>query len=484
MAASRQARRRLRGVALVSALALGAGCAPALKLDQAQTVPESYSEAHSGAGRQTDAQNLAQWWERFHDPLLTRLVSSALEHNYDVRLAVERVAQAQAGALGAFSRLFPSIGAGAKGTRYDGGDTDLVLLQPFGIDRLEFDRWQTGLQASWELDLFGQGRARLAAARELGKAAQADVQAVKLSVAASVADMYVNYRGLQKQQQLMLESQTIADEVMQIAERSFDAGVVQSTDIDLARADASQLRARLAELDAALAQLRLNLENLCVLPPGALTQELNQTAAMPVLPGPIAPGQPADLLLRRPDLVAAQARFEASWRQSDLARLNYLPRLSLGAVLGRSGIHTGGRSLGASGFWMADLVFALPLIDFGARKAEVQLADAQSRQAFLAFEQSARGALFDVERALATLDRIDRQAAARQQEVEHRNELMRKILAQYQIGDAGRLDMAQARADLLTSQASLARDQIRQFQAHIALYRAMGGGWADTPVSP
>lgn len=199
------------------------------------------------------------------------------------------------------------------------GDTDLVLLKPFGIDRLEFDRWQAGLQASWELDLFGQGRARLAAAREQSKAAQADVQAVTLSVAASVANIYVNYRGLQKQQQLTLESLAIADEVVRIAERSFDAGVVKSTDVDLARADAAQLQARLAELDSALAQLRLNLENLCVLQPGALTQELRETAGMPHVPGPVAPGQPADLLLRRPDLIAAQARFEASLRQSDLA---------------------------------------------------------------------------------------------------------------------------------------------------------------------
>ena len=261
-------------------------------------------------------------------------------------MAIERVAQAEAGAL---SRLFPSVGVGAKASRYDGGDIDLVLLKPFGIDRLEFDRWQAGLQASWELDLFGQRRARLAAAREQSKAAQADVQAVTLSVDASVANIYVNYRGLQKQQQLMLENLAIVDEVVRIAERSFDVGVVKSTDVDLARADVAQL----------------------------------------------------------------QARFEASLRQSDLARLNYLPRLNLRAVLGRSGIHTNGQSLGGSGFWMADLLFALLLIDFGARKSEVQFSDAQSRQAFLVFEQSARGALFDVERTLATLDRIDRQTAAR-----------------------------------------------------------------------
>jgi outer membrane protein TolC len=217
---------------------------------------------------------------------LTRLVSNALEHNYDACMAIERVAQAEAGAL---SRLLPSVGVGAKASRYDGGDTDLVLLKPFGIDRLEFDRWQADLQASWELDLFGQGRARLAAAREQSKAAQADVQAVTLSVDASVANIYVNYRGLQKQQQLMLENLAIADEVVRIAERSFDVGVVKSTDVDLARADAAQLQARLAELDSALAQLRLNLENLCVLQPGALTQELRETAGMPHVPGPVAP---------------------------------------------------------------------------------------------------------------------------------------------------------------------------------------------------
>ena len=145
MAASRQVRGRLTSVALVSALAAMSGCAPALKLDQAQPLPPAFSEMHSGAGQETGAQDLAYWWERFHDPLLTRLVSSALEHNYDVRMATERVAQAEAGALGAFSRLLHNVGVGAKASRYDGGDTDLVLLKPFGIDRLEFDRWQAGL---------------------------------------------------------------------------------------------------------------------------------------------------------------------------------------------------------------------------------------------------------------------------------------------------------------------------------------------------
>lgn len=495
MVGSRNARRCLSGVALISVLTALGGCAPALRLDDAAPLPESFSEGAAASQTlkpmQTGAQSqavtgqvlspveLAHWWERFHDPMLTSLISGALERNYDLRIAVERVEEARAGALGARSRLLPNLGVGANAMRYDGGDTDLVLLQPFGVDRLEFDRWQAGLQASWEVDLFGQGRARLAAARAISKAAEADVQAVRLSLAAGVADLYVSLRGLQMQQQYLRESLAIADEVLRIAESSFTAGVVQSTDVDLARAEFAQLRAREQELDTALTQVRLNLENITVLAPGSLVQPLAQQIAMPDAPAEISPGQPADLLLRRPDLIAAQARFEAALSQGDAARLNYLPRLSLGAVLGRSGIYMAGESLGASGFWMADLLLSMPLLDFGARQSEVQLSDARSRQAFLALEQRARVALFDVERALGSLTRSDMQQQARREEVAERAEVLRKTLLQYQLGDVGRLEMAQARAASLNSQSSLVRDQVGQLQAHIALFRAMGGGWQD-----
>ncbi len=481
MAASRQTRRWLSRVGSVCLLAAAGGCAPALHLDDPAPAPGAFSEAPAAGAQSLSPQELAQWWKQFNDPLLSSLIGSALERNYDLGMALERVAQAQAGTLGARSRLLPSVGLGAGSMVYRGGDTDIDVLRAHGIDSIDIDRHQVGLQAAWEIDIFGQGRKRLEATRRQTEAAQADVQAVHLSLAAAVADTYIAYRGLQQEQRLLRENLKIAEELVDIAERSFAAGAVMSTDVDLARAQVSQLHAGLEGIDSALAQVRLALENLCMVEPGGLAQDLAQNQSLPKALGPVAAGQPADLLLRRPDLISAQARFEASLLQGEAARLNYWPRLSLGALLGRSGIHFGGTSLGASNFWMADLLLVLPLIDFGARKAEVQLSDSRSRQAFLAFQKNARDALFDVERALATLNRTDRQQAARQQEVKERSEVLRKTIRLYEVGDAGRLEAAQARSGLLISQSGLLREEVGQLRAQVALFRAMGGGWDTQP---
>jgi len=475
---SRVAGRRL----LLAFLLAGVTCACTgpLKLSAPAQLPQHFTEAapepSGGAATPSDAQ-LAQWWTQFDDPVLTELIGQALEHNYDIAIAATRVDQARASVTGARSQLLPSAGFGLEGARYHGGETELEFQELLGVNDLNAQFWSAGLQTQWEIDVFGRGRARLAAAHALASAAAGDAEAVRLSIVATVADLYMTYRGLQQQRALLAQSHQVAADFVVIADRSFAAGVTLSTDIDVARAGLAQVDARQQDVDAAISAARLSIENLCVVAPGSFNDELESSTALPKLLPDITPGQPVDLLMRRPDLIAARERLLASVKQADAARLNYWPTVSLSALLARNGWVLAGRSLGASTFWLFGAALSLPLIDFGARESQVQAADAQAQQALLAYEKAASGALNDVEQALARLRRQQQLLAARNQEVSRRQEVLRKVMEQYRVGDIGRIDIDQARVALLESQSALVREQVGLIQSQVALFRAMGGGW-------
>ncbi|MGF6839530.1 NodT family efflux transporter outer membrane factor (OMF) lipoprotein [Paraburkholderia youngii] len=469
---------------VVAALLLEAGCSGSLQLEKPAAFPPQYSEAQPDAATPMSAQDLAAWWTQYDDPTLNKLIELALARNFDIATAYARVDQVQAGIRLARSQLLPSLGASVSGARFHGGETQLEFAQFLGITNTDAQFFRVGLQAQWEIDLFGQGRSRLSAAREQVRAAAGDAEAVRLSVVSGVADLYVTYRGLLRQRTILLQSRAIADDFVDIAEKSFTAGLVMSTDIEAARAGRAQVDARLQDLENGIAQARLNLQNLCGVQPAEFAGILDESDTLMTALPHIEPGQPVDLLMRRPDLIAAQARVNAAVRQSDVARLNYWPTISLSGMLARNGWEFAGQNLGTSTFWLFGAAMAMPLIDFGARRSQVESSDAQAQQAMFNYEKTALGAFYDVERALARLNRQDELFNARNEEVARRTTQLNQVRRRYELGDTGRVDIDQVRVALLESQSSQAREEVGKLQAQFALFRAMGGGWlANPPVA-
>ena len=468
----------------IAALLLEAGCTGSLQLEKPAAFPPQYSEAQQAAATPMSAQDLATWWTQYNDPTLNKLIELAIAHNFDIATAFARVDQVQAAIRLARSQLLPSVGAGVSAAKYHGGETQLEFAEFLGITNTDAQFWRVGLQAQWEIDLFGQGRARLSAAREQTRAAVGDAEAVRLSVVSGVADLYVMYRGLLRQRTILLQSRAIADDFVNIAEKSYTAGLVLSTDIEAARAGRAQVDARLQDVENGIAQARLNLQNLCGVQPADFAGILDESdKLMAALPS-IEPGQPVDLLMRRPDLIAAQARVNAAVKQSDVARLNYWPTISVSGILARNGWEIAGQSLGASTFWLFGAAMAMPLIDFGARRSQVESSDAQAQQAMFNYEKTALGAFYDVDRALARLNRQDELFKARNEEVTRRTTQLSQVQRRYELGDTGRVDIDQVRVALLESQSSQVREEVGKLQAQFALFRAMGGGWlANPPVA-
>ncbi|WP_408583361.1 efflux transporter outer membrane subunit [Paraburkholderia tropica] len=466
---------------IVSALC---ACNGPLKLDHPPAMPAGFEQqqnaAEANAQQSIDETRLVNWWTQFDDPALNALIEHALKNNYDLRLAAARVDDARSNILAARSALLPSVGVGVEAAKYHGGETQLEFAQFLGVNDLDAQFWRVGLQTQWEIDVFGRGRARLAAARAMTLAAAGDAQAARLAVVATVADAYMTYRGLIVQRRLIEQSRAIAEDFVVIAQHSFVAGVVLSTDIDAARAALAQIQAREQEVDRALVSARLSIEQICAAQPGELASVLDETTELPQALPAIAPGQPVDLLERRPDLIAARDRLFAAVRQSDVARLNYWPTFSLSAVLARNGWEIAGQSLGPSTLWLFGAAAMMPLIDFGARESRVQATDAQARAAELAYEKAAQGALFDVEQALARLSRQAQLRDVRTNEVAQRRTILRKTQTQLRVGEVGRMDLDRAQLALVDSEAALVREQVGELSAQIALFRAMGGGWERT----
>lgn len=463
-------------------LAVFAGCSGPLKLDRPPELPAQYqsNEADTANAQSFDETQLANWWLQYDDPALDTLIQRALAHNYDLALAATRVDDAHSNILAARSALLPTIGVGVEAAKFHGGETQLEFAKFLGITNLDAQFWRVGLQTQWEIDVFGRGRARLAAARAMTLAAAGDAQAARLAVVATVADAYMTYRGLIEQRRLIVQSREIAADFVVIAQHSFLAGVVLSTDIDAARAALAQVQAREQEVNSAIVAARLAIEQICAARPGELADVLDETTGLPHALPAIAPGQPIDLLERRPDLIAARDRLFASLRQADVARLNYWPTFSLSAVLARNGWEIAGQSLGTSTLWLFGAAAVMPLIDFGARESRVQATDAQARAAEIAYEKAASGALFDVEQALARLSRQTQLQAARNDEVAQRRTLLGKVQTQLRVGEVGRMDVDRAQLALANSEAALVRERVGELSAQIALFRAMGGGWERT----
>ena len=464
---------------LLLALILG-GCSSAPQHPQ-PPLPDTW---FSAAGAQSaDAETLAAWWRQFDDPQLSALVNRAMRQNHDVRLAMTRVGAARAQLRQSRAGLLPSFDLPASASRqWNENDQDADPDSPLADflpddDVISFDTWDIALQATWELDLFGATRARRdSAARQL-RSAEAQTVAARLAVASNTAQGYVQLRALQGQRALLLEGIEVARELERIAGLLFHAGEVTRLDVEATSAERAALEADLDELDIRLAEAQLALDTLLAQPPGSTAALLATSAPVPLAERRIAPGQPIDLLRRRPDLIAEAARLDAAELQSLAARRDLFPRLAVQAALGRSGFALGDAVSGASNFARVGATFGLPLLDYARRGAAIDLADAEGETAYIAFEQALARALEEVERGLTQIDGQQRRHASLDRTREHRERAHRLAQRSYELGEANLSDVLDAQRGALQARLGALEGRTALATAQVALYVALGGGW-------
>jgi NodT family efflux transporter outer membrane factor (OMF) lipoprotein len=419
------------------------------------------------------------WWQRFNDPSLDQLVTSALAANHDVRIALARVDQARAGVGAATARLLPSLDAvGAFKRDRTGYEAAVRQRLP------DTDVRRAGLEVSWEVDLFGAARAaRSAAATDL-LAAEHGRRGAQMAVIAEVACQYFTLRGAQARLAIVESLIESERQTLRLTELRRAAGQASDFDVDRAQAELWSTQSARPALRALIDVTQYHLAVLTGRAPGAWAAALDAPTALPA-PLPVSAGQPAELLQRRPDLMAAEAQLRAAGFRDVEARANRFPRLLLSALFGSQWTDWNALDLGRAGFANLAATLAQPLFAGGRIQAGIDVADARQREAVAVYEQAILRSLEDVESALSALNNevarvrdLDRSIAARERSLE-------RARALYREGQADLLVVLDVQRGLLASQldrASLGADQLL---AEVQLYRALGGGWkAAEAIAP
>ena len=383
-------------IVLVSAL-LAAGCASVPKVSQPDldvATPDQWTGASLAEGPVDPA-----WWESFGSPELNDTILTALERNWDLRVAVARVRQAEAQARIAGADLKPQVGASLDGARSRRNFIGLPIpgAPPGGVLSTTSTSLGLSLAVSWEIDLWGRLGARAGAGVADLQAAQSELAAARLSLAGQVAKTW--FAAAEAAQQVELARAQVASyetTVRQVRGR-YDKGIRPALDLRLALANLegaeAALRAREEALDAVVRQL----ETLLGRYPG---RKVAAPATLPDTP-PDVPGElPADLVGRRPDLAAAERRLAAAGSRVVAARKDLYPRLSLTASGGTSSAELGDLVKGDFGVWSLAGNLLQPLFQGGRLRAAVALAEGTADERLASYASAALGAYLEVETTL------------------------------------------------------------------------------------
>lgn len=461
---------------LVAAACLGlAGCAPLMPEQTARTpvTPASWNRIDPAAQPAVLADpvgDIAQWWQRLGDPLLTALIEEGRLASPDLRSARARVREARARRTVAAADQAPGLTASAQASRSRSSEET-----GSGAPRNFFS---ASLDAAWEVDLFGRIHRGVDAADADLDVARANFDGAQVSLAAEIAQNYVEVRAAQLRLAIARANLDAQSETLQLTEWRAEAGLASSQEVEQARSNREQTRALLPVLEISLAEAEHALDGLLGQPPGTLHARLAGSAALPAVPARLAVGIPADALRQRPDVRAAERALAAEIARTGAAEAARYPSFRLSGSLGVEALRVG--ALGNGGATAASLLgsLAAPLFDAGRLRAQAEAQDAVRERAQVSYEQTVLAALREAENALVGLARTrereqalaDAAGAARRAA-----ELARQRYGAGLIDFQSVLDTERTR---LSVEDSLARTRADGVLALIRLYKALGGGWS------
>ncbi|WP_307184017.1 MULTISPECIES: efflux transporter outer membrane subunit [Pseudoxanthomonas] len=426
------------------------------------------------AGRQTTAER--EFWRAFNDPQLSSLVERALLQNHDVRIALARYDQARALSRDAGYARLPQLDANAQAERVRSSAD-----QAPGVDRDGRDthNYVGGLGVSWELDLFGRLRRASEASRADAQAASADLAAMQVAIAASVAQGWFELRGLQSQLDIARENAATQERTLELLQARTEAGFSDAFDVDRGRAQLEATLARIPSLEAAEAVAANRIAVLVGATPESMAAELMTSGALPTLPAAPLRGTPSDLLRRRPDVAAAERRVAAATARVGVATADLFPRFSLGALFGTQALGSGALFARDSETRVLSLGLDGGFLNVGRVRARIAAANAQTAQDLAAYQQTVLRALEDTENALVRVDRSRTESAHLDQAAQAGTRAAQVARLRLDNGAIDTLDMLEAERTRLDSQDAAIQGRVRSGVAMVQLYAALAGGWPE-----
>ena len=411
------------------------------------------------------------FWESLGDTTLVRLVRHALSANGDVRAAAARVERARAVRAGSAFDLVPTVTGVAA---YSRQRLPLASVPGSTVRGPDYSYWDAGIEASWELDLFGRVRGGLRGRSALVGSSEADAEDVQLLVTAEVARSYVAMRGLQEQLGVARENAANQERTLALTRRRLEAGRGNELDTERAQAQLSLTQAAALDVESRVAAEQYRIAVLTGREPEALVAELDSVRPFPVLPAIEVPGNIEALARRRPDVVSAERQAVAAAAFHRAAKADYLPRVSLVGGVGVASNQfdrLGGN--GTSRFAFGPVI-SWPLLNIGRVRATAHAARAERDAADARHEQAVREAGEEIRTAVVRYGSARERLALLEQAAASSRRASNLARLRFESGAADFLQVLDADRSRLAAEEQLARGRAEAGALLVGLYRAFG----------
>ncbi|QVM87459.1 efflux transporter outer membrane subunit [Pseudomonas lalucatii] len=427
-----------------------------------------------------DALERGAWWTLYGDAELNALVERLQLSNQNLAAAEAQYRQARALVRGARASFYPTLSASAGVTRagQGGGDSTIGTGDGLSISGANASNtsksYQLGLNAAWELDIWGKLRRGLESSRAEFDASAADLAAARLSLQSELVQNYLQLRVLDEQKRLLEATVAAYARSLRLTENQYNAGIVPRSDVTQATTQLRSTQAQAIDLDWQRAQL----EHAIAVLVGASPAELSIAARedVPGLPQiPVA--LPSQLLERRPDVAAAERRVMAANAQIGVAEAAWFPDLTISASGGYRGSSFADWLEVPNRFWSLGPQLALSLFDGGARRAELERSEAVYEQTVAQYRQAVLDSFREVEDQLVLLRVLEQESAVQQQALDAARESLRLIDNQYRAGTLDFNSVVNVQATALNNERASLTLLGSRLSASVQLIAALGGGW-------
>jgi len=458
-------------IALICIAGLCSGCTvgPDYKKPVAN-VPGTYRglSPEQAAKNETASLGDQKWWEVFQDEQLRGLIRTALEQNYDVRIAASRILEARAQLGITRADQFPSVSGGA-------GISDNRQARGKFLPAFEGSTGQINISAAWELDFWGKYRRATEAARANLLATEAAKQEVVVTLVASVASAYFQLRALDLELEISKRTLGSRKESLRLTKILVDHG--STTLLDLRQAEQLVFTAS-AEIPALEQQIEQQENFISILlgkNPGdvARGQKLTEQAHSPEVPA----GLTSALLERRPDIREAEQQLIAANARIGVARAAYFPQITLSGSAGLQSAALTSLFNGPSGTWNFGASLTEPIFTAGRIRSNVRLAEAQQQTALLFYQQTIQGAFRNVSDALIAYRKTREFREQEEFLFQSAQDSARLSHLRYNGGVTGYLEVLTNETNAFSAELGVVQAQLNELESLVQLYQALGGGW-------
>ncbi len=425
------------------------------------------------------------WWKLLGDPLLTALEARLAEGNLDLRLAAIRLTEARAQFGVADAAGEPNLNLNGAASRAKQSREGTLGLTPSATGpgsrlRQPYNLFQTGFDASWEMDLWGRVARSVEAAAAGVTASEDNLRDVLVTASAELARDYVRLRGAQRKLQITRANLDIARQSLSLTQARAAGGL--TTDLDVANAAAlvATIEAQLPSQEQGQAELVNAIALLMGAAPQTMTAELAAPRAVPPVPPAVPVGVPSELARRRPDIRVAEARLHIATANTGVAVADFYPRVTLGGFGALQGLSLGNiADLAPAMAYSFGPSVTLPIFDGGVRKRTLELREAQQQEAAVFYQRTVLVALHEVDNALTAYATEQRRRAKLEAAVMQGRRALGLARMRYEQGVADFLQVLTAQRVLLVSEQELADSTTAVSTNFVQLYKALGGGWGE-----